>query len=75
MPKPNTKFEADVVITPELTGAYAVWVNDKRIATGTAHAARLVAAGASASKLSVYDAEADHFLSGTLAQLAPNGEA
>lgn len=69
MPKPNTKFEADVVITPELTGAYAVWVNDKRISVGTAHAARLITAGASASKLSVYDAEADHFLCGSVAQL------
>jgi hypothetical protein len=66
----NTDFNADIVLSPmPLSSAYAAWQNGKIIAEGTAGAMRLIAAGASASKLSVFDAESNCFLSGTIDQL------
>lgn len=66
----NTEFAADIVITPvPLSSAYTAWQNGKQIATGSGAAMRLIAAGASTSKLSVYDLESDCFLCGTVDQL------
>ena len=66
----NTEFNADIVIAPvPLSSAYAAWQEGKKVAEGTAAAMRLIAAGASASKLSVFDYESNCFLSGTIDQL------
>lgn len=67
----NTQHNADIVTAPSpiLVGIYDAWKGDKIIASGTAEAMRLIVAGAIAQKLSVYDAEADWFLSGTLDQM------
>lgn len=73
-PAPNDRHKADIVIMPELSGAYRAWRNNKVIATGTAEAMRLVVAGASTQRLSVYDAEADHFLTGSIAQMFSDEE-
>ena len=67
----NTQHNADIVTAPSklLVGIYDAWKGDKIIASGTAEAMRLIVAGAIAQKLSVYDAEACWFLSGTLDQM------
>ena len=65
----NTHYQADIVIEPSPDGDYIIWKGDKVISTGSAAAARLVAAGAASAPLSVYDAEAQHFLAGSLGQL------
>ena len=66
----NTEHNADIVILPvPLSSGYTAWQDGKRIAEGTAGAMRLIAAGASASKLSVFDFESGCFLSGTIDQL------
>ena len=72
-PTPNTFHGADIVIRPEQSGAYSIWQRDKQISIGTAGAARMVAAGAYSSKLSVYDEESDDYLAGTLDQLMAGG--
>lgn len=67
----NKRHNADIVTAPSpiLVGYYNAWKGEKVIGTGTAEAMRLIVAGAIAQKLSVYDAEADWFLSGTLDQM------
>jgi hypothetical protein len=71
----NTHYQADIVIEPSPDGDYIIWKGDKVISTGSAAAARLVAAGAASAQLSVYDAEAQHFLAGSLDQLVNQAEA
>ena len=66
----NVEFAADIVIAPvPFSSAYSVWQDGNQIATGSAAAARLIASGASASKLSVYDLDSGCFLCGTVDQL------
>lgn len=63
---PNTFHGFDVVIRPEMGGAYSVWRHDKQISVGTAGAARMIATAAHLRDLSVYDEESDCALSGNL---------
>lgn len=63
---PNTFHGFDVVIRPELSGAYSVWRHDKQISIGTAGAARMIAVAAHLRDLSVYDEESDCALSDDL---------
>lgn len=65
---PNDAYRADIVIQPEI-GGFSVWQHNKVIANVSPAGADLIAAGASASKLSVYDTTAKQFLTGTLDQL------
>lgn len=63
-------IDADVIITKSLVG-YVIWARGgtEVIANTTAQGVDLIAAGAAAQKLSVYDAEAGHYLAGDLGQL------
>ncbi len=65
----NTKYNADIVLFAGTNGRTAVWHNDYVIASVTEVGRDLIAAGAAARKMSVYDVAAGHFLSGTVAQL------
>lgn len=66
----NTKYNADIVLVNDrIPGLLRVWHDNKPIATVTEIARDLIAAGAAARKMSVYDVAAGHFLSGTVAQL------
>lgn len=64
-------YNADVVIIPAATpvGAYEAWWGREKLATGTAKGMRLIAAAAANREASVYDAESNCFLAGTLDQL------
>lgn len=79
MPKVKSKWpnewatgSADIVITsaPQ-EGHYVIYHNGDVIANTDALGCALIAAGAAERKLSVYDVEAGHFLSGGLSQMAP----
>jgi hypothetical protein len=66
----NTKHNADLVIeASDLGNGYIVWKDDQHLVICGRAAMRLIVAGAIAQKLSVYDAEAGWFLSGTLDQM------
>ncbi|HET8729514.1 MAG TPA: hypothetical protein VFM34_00175 [Moraxellaceae bacterium] len=63
-------IDADLFIFPNLGGDYTIVDNNLQVlATGKGRAAALIAGGASAQKLSVFDAESGLFLAGTVAQL------
>lgn len=65
----NEIHAADIVITT-LDGNHAVFMGGGIVAHATGKIAiSLMTAGASARGLSVYDAEAGHFLCGTVAQM------
>jgi len=66
----NAKYRADIVITKHFDG-HVIWAGDTVIANVDKFGLDLICAGASAMKLSVYDEEAGHFLTGTVDQLAP----
>ena len=66
----NAKHGADIVIAPvPMSSGYSAWQQGKMIAEGSAAAMRLIAAGASASGMSVYDLESDCYIAGTVEQL------
>lgn len=65
----NSKYNADIVISQLVGTKSTVWYNDEPIANVEAMGRDLIAAGAAARKMSVYDVAAGHFLSGTVAQL------
>lgn len=66
----NRDYNADIVITGDHTpGLFRVWHDNNPIASVTGIGRDLIAAGAAARKMSVYDVAAGHFLSGTVAQL------
>jgi hypothetical protein len=65
----NTSHNADVVIKKTLVG-WVVWMHDDIVASFNDRAALgHFIAGCSANKQSVYDAEMEQFLCGTVAQL------
>tara|TARA_R110000868_G_scaffold19939_6_gene85039 strand:- start:2130 stop:2351 length:222 start_codon:yes stop_codon:yes gene_type:complete len=64
----NTIHKADIVITGDV-GRYVIWASNNVIANVNLAGLNLIVAGASASQLSVYNAETEQFLTGTLDQL------
>lgn len=70
----NTTHKADIVITAAI-GGFVVWRNDNAIANVSPAGLDLIVAGASASKLSVYDAASKQWLCGTLDQLVNQSKA
>lgn len=70
----NTTYNADIVISQLVGTKSTVWYNDEPIANVEAMGRDLIAAGAAARKMSVYDVAAGHFLSGTVAQLMEGEE-
>ena len=65
---PNTKHNADIVITG-FGSAYRVWWKDEVIATADEVGLHLIVRGALANDLTIYDAVKGQWLSGTVAQL------
>ena len=70
----NTRYKADIVITAAI-GGYVVWASDNVIANVTTPGLDLIVDGAVASKLSVYNAETEQWLAGTLDQLVNQSKA
>lgn len=64
-------YNADVVIAPAAApiGAYEAWHGTAKLATGTVRGMRFIIAGAIEQEMSVYDAESQCFLVGTIDQL------
>ncbi len=68
----NKTYNADIVIADHLdTDQFVIWQGGDIVAKVNSAGRALIIAGASTLGLSVYDADAGHFIAGTIAQLTP----